>query len=106
MSNNPLAEIKLRGRSDKPTLEATIAAQVAEILGASGGDTLVVERGTTWAAEKAAARGRYFIVSVKSAPSEQAEQPEEETVEPPQPPPPAFTETLDETIRRLRSERP
>lgn len=104
MSNKPLAEIKLRRRSDRPCLEATITAHVADQLGAAGDDLLVVERGTTWAAEKAAARGAYFIVTVRRA----AAQPAQPTqpVRPEEQDRPALTETLQETIRRLRSERP
>lgn len=101
-SKPPLAEIKLRGRSDKPTLEATFAGSVAQKLGMAGDATLVFERGSAWAAEAAAARGQYFVVWVKPAPTAAepvatgAEMPETEATHTAVPP----SESLEEVVRK------
>ena len=58
---------------------------VREDLGGREGDKLIFERGSTWAAERAAARGTYYIVRLERAPSaavtatEQTEAADEET---------------------------
>lgn len=87
----------------KPFPEADVPAAVRDFFEVGDGDALVFEEGSTFVAEKAAARGRYCVVYVERR------GPEEVTAPPPvvesEPPRPAFTEPLEETIRRLRVER-
>jgi hypothetical protein len=67
------AEARVRRSESKgSSAYASVPAEVRDCLGAKVGDSLVFEQGSTWAAERAAAQGPYFIVTVKRAPAEES----------------------------------
>jgi bifunctional DNA-binding transcriptional regulator/antitoxin component of YhaV-PrlF toxin-antitoxin module len=102
---NLRAEARLHGRKGEGNnrVEGKIPAAVRDHLGAREGDTLVFELGNTHVADRAAVPGPYFVVTLRRAAPTAAE-PSREAQPAPDPRPP-LTESLEETIRRLRNER-
>jgi hypothetical protein len=102
----PVVRHKDKRPNRRDRVKTDLPKAVHEFLGVEPGDQVVFEEGSTFVAEKAAARGRYCVIYVVRAPAaSEHECRSEETAEAP-PPRPAFNESLQETIRRLRSERP
>jgi hypothetical protein len=63
---------KVTHRAGRYSPEVEVPRPATALLGARGGDTLVFEEGSTWAAERAAAAGPYIILRC-ATPGELAE---------------------------------
>jgi hypothetical protein len=100
------AQVKFRRHTgtDGARFQAKVPAAVRDFLEVRPEDNLVFEEGSTFVAERAAARGRYCVVYVERAAAENGEAAPVVQSEPP--PRPSLTESLQETIQRLRNERP
>lgn len=86
----------LKKGSGKTGTKVLLPARVRDGLGARFGDTVVYEEGSVWAAEAAAARGKYFILSVERAPNPPAA-PAAEAGQPARTPP---GDSFEEAVRR------
>lgn len=103
------SRIRKRRSGDGYRVEGDIPSVVRDRLGAGPDDVLVFEEGNAFVAERAAVPGPYFVVTLRrgrgpAAPPPPAPEPDAETGTP-TPASSALTESLEETILRLRRER-